>query len=235
MYARFYRWASDRLDKNGVIAFITNNSFLNSRTFDGFRKIIANEFSHIYILDLGGDVRTNPKLSGTTNNVFGIQIGVAIAFMVKTEKKGKTPAQIFYARRPEFELATEKLDFLRSTKFGELKFEHIQPDSRHNWLNITHNDWDDLLPLASKASKTRIGPKEPKAIFKLFSLGVVTNRDDWVYDFNKEVLRQKIQFLIEVYNDEVDKLFGKSDNYLTDKIEYSIKWTSRVSHLNLWI
>ena len=73
MYTRFYRWASDRLDKNGVIAFITNNSFLDSRTFDGFRKIVANEFSHIYIVDLGGNVRKNPKLSGTTHNVFAIQ------------------------------------------------------------------------------------------------------------------------------------------------------------------
>jgi predicted helicase len=228
MYARFYRWASDRLDKNGVIAFITNNSFLNSRTFDGFRKMVANEFSQIYILDLGGDVRTNPKLSGTTNNVFGIQIGVAIAFMVKTEKKGKTPAQVFYARRPEFELATEKLDFLRSTKFSELKFEHIQPDARHNWLNITHNDWDDLLPLASKASKSSGNLKEPKSIFKLFSLGVVTARDEWVYDDDKSLLKQKVKALIEVYNSEVDKLSGKGDTNLASKIDYSIKWTRAV-------
>ncbi|MEW5830620.1 MAG: N-6 DNA methylase, partial [Chloroflexota bacterium] len=66
MYARFYRWASDRLDKNGIVAFITNNSYLDSRGFDGFRKVVANEFSHIYILDLGGDVRKNRQLSGTT-------------------------------------------------------------------------------------------------------------------------------------------------------------------------
>ena len=65
MYARFFRWASDRLDENGIIAFITNRSFIDSRTFDGFRKIVANEFNEIWIVDLGGDVRANPKLSGT--------------------------------------------------------------------------------------------------------------------------------------------------------------------------
>ena len=63
MYARFFRWASDRLDENGVLAFITNRSFIDSRTFDGFRKTVAQEFNEIYVVDLGGDVRANPKLS----------------------------------------------------------------------------------------------------------------------------------------------------------------------------
>jgi predicted helicase len=86
MYSRFYRWAMDRLGDEGIIAFITNRSFINSRTFDGFRKIAASEFDHIYIVDLGGDVRANPKLSGPKHNVFAIQTGVAIMFMVKTSE-----------------------------------------------------------------------------------------------------------------------------------------------------
>ena len=62
MYARFFRWASDRLSENGVLAFVSNRSFIESRTFDGFRKTVAQEFSDIYVVDLGGDVRANPKL-----------------------------------------------------------------------------------------------------------------------------------------------------------------------------
>ena len=112
MYARFFRWASDRLDENGILAFISNRSFIESRTFDGFRDCAASEFNEIRIVDLGGDVRANPKLSGTTHNVFGIQTGVAISFMVKRAKqKG---CRIFYARRPEMETAEEKLAFLNS-------------------------------------------------------------------------------------------------------------------------
>src|SRR6185437_11603213 len=95
MYARFYRWATDRLDEDGILAFVTNRSFIDSRTFDGFRRVVAEDFADIHIVDLGGDVRANPKLSGTKNNVFGIQTGVAIAFMVKTRRK--EPARIFYA------------------------------------------------------------------------------------------------------------------------------------------
>ncbi len=196
MYTRFYRWASDRLDKNGIIAFITNSSYLDSRSFDGFRKVVSSEFSHIYIVDMGGNIRNNPKLSGTTHNIFGIQTGVCIAFMVKTEKKGKTPAQIFYTRRDEYELATEKLDFLRSTKFSEINFESIRPDTKNNWLNITDNDWDNLLPLISKATK---GSSESKTIFSLFSSGLKTQRDDWVYDFSKASLEDKVRYLIDAY------------------------------------
>lgn len=83
MYARFFRWASDRLDKNGILAFITNRSFIDSRTFDGFRKCIAEEFDHVYIVDTKSDVRANPKISGTGHNVFGIQTGVAVIFLVR--------------------------------------------------------------------------------------------------------------------------------------------------------
>ncbi len=87
MYTRFYRWASDRLGANGLVAFITNRSFIDSQTFDGFRKCVAHEFDYVYIVDTQSDVRSNPKISGTKNNVFGIQTGVAIMFLVKVAKE----------------------------------------------------------------------------------------------------------------------------------------------------
>ncbi|NJN61373.1 MAG: N-6 DNA methylase [Coleofasciculaceae cyanobacterium RL_1_1] len=83
MFVRFYRWACDRLTSQGMIAFITNRSFIDSNAFDGFRKLIAEEFDRVYIVDTQSDVRKNPKISGTKNNVFGIQTGVAIMFLLK--------------------------------------------------------------------------------------------------------------------------------------------------------
>ncbi len=80
---RFFRWATDRLDNNGIIAFITNRSFIDSHTFDGFRKMISEEFDHVYIVDTKSDVRANSKISGTCHNVFGIQTGVAVMFLVR--------------------------------------------------------------------------------------------------------------------------------------------------------
>src|SRR5207244_3861094 len=82
-YVKAIRWASDRIGKDGIVALVTNNSFLEQIAFDGMRKHLARDFSTIYILDLGGNVRKNAKLSGTTHNVFGIQIGVSINLLVR--------------------------------------------------------------------------------------------------------------------------------------------------------
>ncbi|MCA3498978.1 MAG: N-6 DNA methylase, partial [Rhodobacter sp.] len=76
MYARFFRWSFDRVHDDGIIAFVTNRSFIDSRTFDGFRRYVQENFAEAWIVDLGGDVRANPKISGSKHNVFGIQTGV---------------------------------------------------------------------------------------------------------------------------------------------------------------
>lgn len=201
MYARFFRWASDRLDKNGVLAFVTNRSFIESRTFDGFRKTVAQEFADIYVVDLGGDVRANPKLSGTKHNVFGIQTGVAISFMVKrtTDAKEKRPARMYYVRRPEMETAEEKLGFLANHPMRNLDFDEVQPDKTGNWVNLTNNDFETLLPLASKETKAAKTAAKERAIFKNFSLGTSTNRDEWVVDFDISALENRMQWFCAEY------------------------------------
>jgi len=229
MYARFFRWASDRLDANGVLALITNRSFIDSRTFDGFRKIVAKEFHEIRIVDLGGDVRANTKLSGTKHNVFGIQTGVAISFLVKREKK--KVCRIFYARRPELETAEEKLTFLSGARIDAMSFEEVRPDERGNWINQTSNDFDKLMPIASKETKTAKKTRQEKAIFKLFSLGVVTARDEWVYGEHEDLVLSKMGHLIDVYNRDLARLKKKLDDRdLKDHLDYSIKWTRAVKN-----
>jgi len=224
MYARFYRWASDRLTQNGILAFVTNSSFLDSRTFDGFRKVVADEFSHIYIVDLGGNVRKNQKLSGTTHNVFGIQVGVAITFLIRS-KANKEQCKIFYARRPEMERARDKLEFLRNTYFDKVEFVSIRPDKNHNWLNLTENDWSDFIPVASKEAKETKVMSQAQAIFRFHSLGVSTNRDEWVFDLGKDSLKRKIEFLIKNYNLQSDISSSKKLSDINDSLEYSIKWS----------
>lgn len=227
MYARFFRWASDRLDANGILAFVTNRSFIESRTFDGFRKTVAQEFSDIYVVDLGGDVRANPKLSGTKHNVFGIQTGVAISFLVKRLQttKDKRPVRVHYVRRPEMETAEEKHAFLASQPMRAMAFDEVSPDKNANWINLTHNDFETLLPLASKETKAAKTAAKERAIFKLFTNAVNTARDDWVYDFDAEDLEQKVSFLIASYNKErkAVELNGKVDPKVVSK---TIKWSA---------
>ncbi len=199
MYSRFIRWASDRIGQNGVVAYIVNRSFIDSRTFDGFRKVVADEFSDIYVVDLGGDVRANPKLSGTTHNVFGIQTGVAMVFFVR--KEGRTQAaDIFYARRPEMETAKEKLSWLRDAKLEHVPFTHITPDRRNNWINQSENAWDELVPTASKETKFSRDDSEFNALFRIYSPGIVTARDEWIVDASIKSLKEKMGYFISFFN-----------------------------------
>ncbi len=220
MYTRFFRWASDRLSENGVLAFVTNRSFIESRTFDGFRKTVAQEFSDIYVVDLGGDVRANPKLSGTKHNVFGIQTGVAISFMVKrvSTTKDKQPARVHYLRRPEMETAEEKLGFLASHPMRSLDFDEVQPDKAHNWVSLGRADFSDFLPIIGKEVKAAQNQRQERAIFKLFSAGVKTQRDDWVYDYDADALAKKMMFFAAGYE---NARLGNSAAPLTE-----IKWDS---------
>jgi predicted helicase len=224
MYARFFRWATDRLHDDGILAFVTNRSFIESRTFDGFRKSIASDFNHILIFDLGGDVRSNPKLSGTKHNVFGIQTGVAISFLVK-DSRARGTSYIGYARRPEMETAEEKLVYLSTNNLSSILFEPIKPDAKGSWLEISDNDWDSLMPVCDKAVKSKKkGPE--KAIFKLFSLGVVTARDSWVYDFDQDHLALKINRLIDVYNKERGRIAKTATKRSAlPELDNTIKWT----------
>ena len=83
VYVKAIRWASERIGDEGIVAFVTNNSFIDGIAFDGMRQYLEQEFDQIYVFDLGGNIRKNPKLSGTTHNVFGIQVGVSVNIFVR--------------------------------------------------------------------------------------------------------------------------------------------------------
>ncbi|MBF0635532.1 MAG: N-6 DNA methylase, partial [Nitrospinae bacterium] len=136
-YVKAIRWASDKIRENGegVVAFVTNNSFIDAIAFDGMRKHLEQDFDQVYILDLGGNVRKNPKLSGTTHNVFGIQVGVSINLFVKKKKQPAKAKGLFYARMDEFWRKEQKLAFLdTSESYSKIKWEEVKPDAKHNWL-----------------------------------------------------------------------------------------------------
>lgn len=218
MYARFYRWAMDRIDENGVIAFVTNRSFIDSRTFDGFRKSIEDDFDFAYIIDTRSDVRANPKIAGTTHNVFGIQAGVAVMFLVRKAGKGKRSCRIHYVAMDDFWRKEEKLEWFGEHPLSSIAFELITASKQHNWINLAENDFESLLPLVDKAVKAG---KSESAMFKLFSLGVVTAKDEWSFDFDEDNLKQKSKFLCDYYErcrEKQEILDGES----------IIKWTSEL-------
>ncbi len=216
MYKRFIRWASDRLDDDGIIGFVTNRAYLDGRQDDGFRKVASREFTDIYVLDLASDVRRNPKISGTTHNVFGIQTGVAIGFFVR--KKSKLGhCDIHYAYREDDELAVDKLAYLRNAMVSTIGFMEIEPDRRSDWLNQSEADFGRLIPLIDKQTKLAKTPLDERATFGMYSNGVKTNRDEWVYDFEAHNLRNKALFFADAYNGLLDM----KDESFTPVIKWS--------------
>lgn len=232
MYVRFLRWSSDRIAQNGIIAFVSNNSFIDARSFDGLRKVVADEFSDIYIINLKGDARTSgERRRKEGGNIFSdqIRVGVAVYFLVKT--KGKRGCQIHYNEIEDYLPAESKKDYLRESHLKELPFTKIQPDNRNNWLNISVNNWESLIPVASKEFKRGYGKTTLYPIFHQFSLGVVTARDEWIYDFDKQQLFNKVNYFFDSYNSEVNRWKENKNRIQTnDFVDRSIKWTSELEN-----
>ena len=204
-YVRAIRWASDRIGEEGIVAFITNNSFVNQVMFDGMRKHLAQDFDAIYIFDLGGNARKGLKVSDA--NVFGIRVGVSINFFVKTKQNISETARIHYYRTDEMWNKEKKFNFMTERKHvGSIEWETIEPDARHTWLTEgLHGEYDNFIPMGTKEVKNTKRQEVSGTIFRKYSLGVSTNRDAWVYNFNQDALRNNVQRTIETYNTEVDR------------------------------
>jgi predicted helicase len=238
-YVKFLRWATDRLgNRDGIVCFVTNNGFLDGIAFDMFRKRLAEEFTHIYHVDLGGNAR---KHGG--GNVFGIMVGVGITVLVRKrdgiELPGK-PATIMYHRVIDQQSSVEKLITLTKTRsIYQLDWQTLQPDDRFTW--ITENlqsefNTDDFVPIGTKKAKAvrAEGTRgaEVKTIFKTYSPGVQTNRDRWVYDFDASKVTDKAQQMIETYNSELSRWIRSGcpkdiDNFVLSD-DSRIKWSSRL-------
>ncbi len=202
-YVKFFRWATDRInEQDGIVCFVSNNSFIRQIAFDGMRHHLAQDFTRIYHLDLHGNVRQNPKLSGTTHNVFGIQVGVGITLLVR--KSAHTERQICYYRVPEDWRKEQKLAFLAEHgEINRISWERLQQNEQNAWLTEgLQAEFATFLPMGTKAAKSK-HTQEAHTLYKTYSLGVSTNRDSIVYDFDKSTLTKRVAAFIEAYNGEV--------------------------------
>jgi predicted helicase len=209
-YVKFFRWATDRLgERDGIVCLVTNNSFVDQIAFDGMRMQLQKDFTQIYHLDLHGNVRKNPKLSGTTHNVFGIQLGVGITIAIRSSRYSRR--SLYYYRVPENWRRTEKLSYLAERRsIAGVDWLDLLPDEKHNWLTEgLQPDFATYLPIGTKEAKlargVEMGGAEAKTLFKMYSPGAQTSRDDWVYDFNHDALTGKVTRFIDIYNSEIDR------------------------------
>lgn len=197
MYARFFRWAFDRVHDDGIIAYVTNRSFIDSRTFDGFRRYVQENFAEVYVIDLKGDARSSgEQRRKEKGNVFDdqIRVGIAISFFVK--RKGKTGLRVFYDAVPDYTTSNDKRSWLSAVPLRSRAMMQIYPDKSANWINVSNNDWDSLIPVVDKKTKASTVKGQERSVFKQFSLGVSTNRDEWVYGRSQAEVEAKCKHLI---------------------------------------
>ncbi len=219
-YVKAIRWALDRIGEEGVVAFVTNNSFLNGVAFDGMRKHLAEDCNAIYILDLGGNARKGLRVSDA--NVFGIRVGVSINLFVKKKGSLSESPRIFYYRTDDLWDRKQKFDALNESQHvGRVTWKSIQPDNRQTWLTEgLHTEFDSFIPMGTKEAKTD-KDEAIDVIFKTYSSGVKTNRDAWAYNFNRDALAENINGMIETYNEQVFK-WERRKNRDTDVDDFVI-------------
>ncbi|GAA7735009.1 DEAD/DEAH box helicase [Helicobacter pylori] len=219
--------ASELLKDKGVLGFVVNGGFIDSKSADGFRKCVAKEFAHLYVLNLRGNART----SGETfrkegGKIFdsGSRATIAIIFFVK-DTSVKNSA-IHYYDIGDYLKREAKLNRLANfTNLDAIPFETITPNNKGDWINQRDDAFDKLIPL--KRDKKRQNP----SVFDINSNGVVSGRDPWVYNFSPDALRQNVQKCIDTYNADL-KRFNAHFREAFKQRTKGVKSAELYKHLN---
>ena len=228
-YFRALRWASDRIGERGVIAFVSNSSFVDGNSADGVRLSLQEEFSQIFIYDLKGNQRTSGERSRREGGkIFGSgsRTGVAITILVK-DPTHSGPAEVFYAEAEDYATRQEKLDQIRSFQSIEgissaEAFRSITPNQHGDWISTRDERFATFQEIGNKSLK---GKEATPSVFRQFSRGLTTSRDAWCYNYSRQEVVCNMQRLISNYNDKVDQHFT-STNVTTDATQ--INWTHQL-------
>ncbi|GAA7618243.1 hypothetical protein JP0114_07960 [Helicobacter pylori] len=193
--------ASELLKDRGVIGFVVNGSFIDSKSGDGFRKCVAKDFAHLYVLNLRGNTRTSgEKRQKEGDGIFssGSRATIAIIFFVK-DASVKNSA-IHYYDIGDYLKREEKLNRIANfLDLDAIDFETITPNNKGDWINQREDGFDKLIPLK------RDKKLQNNSIFDINSNGVTSGRDPWVYNFSPDSLMQNVQKCMDTYNADLKR------------------------------
>ena len=215
-YIKAFRYATDRLETDGIIAFVSNGAWLDNNAFDGFRKSIEQEFAEIYVFNLRGNQRTSGELSRREGGkIFGSgsRTPVSITLLVKKPHEGK--AVIHYHDIGDYLSREQKLDIIRKAhSIATLQLDTLRPNAHGDWINLRNDNFSSYIP---------IEPTDDDSFFIKKTSGVKTNRDAWCINSSKSVVETNMQSSIQFYNTEVDRIAYYSDTKL-DMDEKKFSW-----------
>lgn len=219
-YIRAYRWASDRIGNKGVIGFVTNAGWIDSNSANGMRKCMAEEFNSIYIYHLKGNARTQgEQRRKERDNVFGegSRAPVAIVFLVKNPES-KELGKIHFHAVGDYLNREDKLAALtKDESIVKTATTEIVPDSHGDWLNQRDDSFSCFYEIGNKK-------KPSNAIFKLYSSGLKTARDAWVYGSDRNHLERNVDRMFETYNQQAEDLDKNPERFKFIRDDKSIHW-----------
>ena len=199
-YKLALRWSSDRIGEQGVIAFVTNGSFIDGNADAGLRACLADEFSQLYVFHLRGNQRTQGERSRQEGGkIFGSGSRAPVAILVAVRNPAhQGECQIHYKDIGDYLSREQKLQRVQefSSVGGVADWQTIQPDAHHDWLDQRDPAYQRFMPLAIKSQKFQT---DVSAAFSLLSLGLVTARDAWIYSFDRSQLNQRIKTMTAFY------------------------------------
>ncbi|MCY3790480.1 MAG: damage-inducible protein, partial [Gemmatimonadetes bacterium] len=200
-YKMAIRWASDRIGEQGVVAFVTNGSWIDGNVDSGVRACLAEEFSSIWVLNLRGNQRTQGERSRKEGGkVFGqgSRAPVTITLLVRNPPAKRKGCRILYRDVGDYLKREEKLALLRDWGGidGITDWQKIQPNRHHDWIDKRNEDFQHLYPIGTKEAKAG---KSDEAVFGLFSSGYKTSRDAYLYNFSRAACAENARLAIEDY------------------------------------
>ena len=241
-YIKAFRWSSDRIEKQeegGIIAFISNGSWLDGNSQDGFRKCIEEEFTDIFVLNLRGNQRTSGELSRKEGGkIFGSgsRTPVTITILVNNPDKRKiqgNKAIIHYHDIGDYLSREEKLQKVkefRSVYSKTLTWYDIEPNEKNDWINQRGGMFDELSSLAPVINFNN----SEKSFFSSVSAGILTAKDAFLYNHSKDNLKNVVESMVGFYNEQ-RKLYhtSKISSSFKDFADYDltkISWSDMFIH-----
>jgi predicted helicase len=204
-YIRAFRLATDRIGEKGIVCFVSNGSFIDTGSTDGFRKSLADDFTNIYCFNLRGNQRTSGETSRREGGkIFGggSRTPVAITLLVKNPD-APGPCQLHYHDVGDYLTREQKLAIIKG--FGSIEgvpWQLLQADEKGDWVNQRSAEFASFQPLGDKKDRQAL------VLFNTYSLGVVTGRDAWAYSFSRTTLLKSMANMIDFYNDQVGGFAG---------------------------
>jgi len=200
-YIRSLRWASDRIGDRGIVAFVSNGSFIETPTTDGIRRALAEEFTSIYILNLRGNQRGDWRKEG--GKVFGEGSQSTIAIYLLIKNPDHSAGKIYYYAVEDGLSAEQKLNFLGSAEsYASITWQEIEPNEAADWVDQRNIEFGTYPPLAVKG-KHDFGNMP---FFSVATAGLKTNRDAWAYNFSRAAVADNVRRMVSFFNDQVSQL-----------------------------